>query len=137
VSEPARKPSSAAEPGSEELARRLAAIADAKQATDVVALDVRELVGYTDFLVICTARNERLAKAIHDDVYHAMKREALLPARAEGVREAQWILLDYLDCVLHILTPDLRDRYRLEQLWGEAERLDVNLATTRRDQSSS
>ena len=54
-----------------------------------------------------------------------MKREARLPARAEGVREAQWILLDYLDCVLHILTPELRDRYRLEQLWGEAGRLDL------------
>ena len=51
---------------SEELARRLAAIADEKKATELVALDVRELVSYTDYLVICTARNERQAKAIHD-----------------------------------------------------------------------
>ena len=125
MSEPAPAPSPGAESSSEALARRLAAIADAKQATDLAALDVGRLVGYTDYLVICTARNERLAKAIHDDVYHAMKREGRLPARAEGVREAQWILLDYLDCVLHILTPELRDRYRLEQLWGEAERLEL------------
>ncbi len=111
--------------GSEELARRIAAIADSKQGADLIALDVRALVSYTDFLVICTARNERQAKAIHDEVYHLLKRDGRLPARVEGEREAQWVLMDYLDCVLHVFTPDLRDRYRLEQLWGEAERLDL------------
>jgi ribosome-associated protein len=109
----------------EELARRLAAIADDKGARDLVALDVRPLVGYTDYLLIGTARNERQAKAIHDEIYHRMKREGWLPARVEGVREAEWILMDYLDCVVHLFTPELRDRYRLEVLWGEAERLDV------------
>jgi ribosome-associated protein len=110
---------------SQALARRLAEIADSKQATDLVALDMRGLVGYTDFLVICTARNERLAKAIHDEVHLALKREGLLPARAEGVSEAQWILLDYLDAVLHVFVPEMRDRYRLDQLWGEAPRLEL------------
>jgi ribosome-associated protein len=109
----------------EELARRLAAIADDKGARDLVALDVRPLVGYTDYLLIGTARNERQAKAIHDELYHRMKREGRLPARVEGEREAEWILMDYLDCVVHLFTPELRDRYRLEVLWGEAERLDV------------
>jgi ribosome-associated protein len=109
----------------EELARRIAAIADDKKAGELVALDMRPLVGYTDFLVICTARNERQAKAIHDEVYHQLKREARLPARVEGEQEAQWVLMDYLDCVLHVFTPELRERYRLEQLWGEAERLDL------------
>jgi ribosome-associated protein len=109
----------------EELCRRIAAVADEKKAGDIVALDVRELVGYTDYLLICTARNERQAKAIHDDVYHRLKREGLLPARVEGEREATWILMDYLDCVLHVFTPEQRDRYRLDVLWGEAERLDL------------
>jgi ribosome-associated protein len=108
-----------------ELARRLAAVADDKGARDLVALDVRPLVGYTDYLLIGTARNERQAKAIHDEIYHRMKREGWLPARVEGEREAEWILMDYLDCVVHLFTPELRDRYRLEVLWGEAERLDV------------
>ncbi len=67
---------------------------------------MRELVGYTDYLVIATARNERQAKAIHDDVHLRLKRDhGLLPARVEGEREAQWMLADYLDCVLHILVP--------------------------------
>ena len=115
---------------SDQLARRLAAIVDEKGGRELVALDVRPLVGYTDFLLICTARNERQAKAIHDEVYHRMKREGWLPARVEGEREAEWILLDYLDCVLHVFTPELRERYRLEVLWGEAERLDLAAAAT-------
>jgi ribosome-associated protein len=113
------------------LARRLAGIADDKKATDLVALDVRRLVSYTDYLVICTARNERQAKAIHDEVYHQLKRDGWLPARVEGEREAEWVLMDYLDAVLHIFTPELRERYRLEVLWGEAERLDLDLAGAR------
>jgi ribosome-associated protein len=115
----------------EALARRLAAIADEKKGTDLVALDVRALVSYTDYLVICTARNERQAKAIHDEVYHQLKRDGWLPARIEGEREGEWVLMDYLDAVLHIFTPELRERYRLEVLWGEAEQLDLDLAGAR------
>lgn len=111
--------------GSEELARRIAAIVDEKLGEEIVALDVHQLVGYTDFLVIATARNERLAKAIHDDVYQRLKDDGMLPARAEGVSEAQWILLDYLDVVLHVFVPEAREHYRLEQLWGEAPRLEL------------
>lgn len=111
-----------------ELARRIATIADRKQAEEIVALDVSELVGYTDVILICTARNERLAKAIHDEVYARLKHEdRLLPSRSEGIGENRWILLDYLDCVLHIFVPETRERYRLEQLWGEAPEIDVGL----------
>ena len=64
---------------------------------------MRELVGYTDYLLIATARNERQAKAIYDDVHLRLKKElSLLPTRTEGEREARWLLVDYLDCVLHV-----------------------------------
>jgi ribosome-associated protein len=116
---------------SEALARRIASIVDAKQGNDIVALDVRALVGYTDFMVISTARNERQAKAIHEEVYRRLKKEGLLPSRTEGEREARWVLLDYLDCVLHVFTPEERDRYRLEVLWGEAKPLDLQLPPSR------
>src|SRR5688572_6637186 len=111
----------AAERGdSEELVRRIAAIADDKLAQDLVALDVRELVGYTDFLLICTARNERLAKTIGDEIRERLKREdGLVATRVEGESEARWLLLDYLDCVVHVMVAEMRERYRLEQLWGE------------------
>lgn len=116
---------------SEALARRLAAIADAKQGTDIAVLDMRELVGYTDYLVLATARNERLAKAIADEARMQLKRDGLVPARAEGEREARWILLDYLDAVLHVFVPETRGLYRLEQLWGEAPRLELDLVRPR------
>jgi ribosome-associated protein len=118
---------------SEELVRRIATIADAKQAEDVVALDMRDLVGYTDFLVICTARNERQAKAIQEEVHQRLKKEeSLLPATVEGGEsDARWVLMDYLDCVLHVFVPELRERYRLEVLWGEAPRVELELQALR------
>jgi ribosome-associated protein len=112
---------------SESLARQLAAIADSKKAEDVVALDMRGLVTYTDFLVVCTARSERQAKAILDEVRLRVKREAgLLPGGVDGGGEAGWTILDYLDCVLHVFTPEARERYGLEDLWHEAPRLELD-----------
>jgi ribosome-associated protein len=111
---------------SEDLVRRIATIVDEKLGEEIVVLDMRELVSYTDFLVLATARNERLAKAIHDEVHARLKQEdGLLPNRVEGLAEASWVLLDYLDCVLHLFVPDARAHYRLEQLWGEAPRFEL------------
>ena len=113
---------------SAELTREIAAIVDDKKGEQIVAIDVRELVSYTDYLVIATARNERQAKAIADEVNLRLKRErSLLPARAEGEREARWVLLDYVDCVLHVQVPEMRERYRLERLWCEGPRLKLEL----------
>ncbi len=113
---------------SEQLARRLAAIADSKKAEDLIVLAMRELVAYTDFLVICTARNERQARAIVDEVRVQVKRDAgLLPGGVDGGDDAGWTILDYLDCVLHVFTPDARERYGLADLWRDAPRLELDL----------
>jgi ribosome-associated protein len=115
-------------PRSESLARRLAEFADSKKAEDIVVLDMRELVSYTDFLAICTARNERQAKAIVDEVRLQVKHEmGLLPSGMDGVGEAGWVVLDYLDCFLHVFTAEARDRYQLEDLWRDAPRLELDL----------
>ena len=112
---------------SEELARHLAAVADSKKAEDVVVLDMRKLVAYTDFLAICTARSERQARAIVDEVRVRVKREAgLLPGGVDGGGDAGWTILDYLDCVLHVFTPEARERYGLEDLWRDAPRLELD-----------
>jgi ribosome-associated protein len=103
------------------LAERIAEIASDRKAVDVRVLDLRDVVSYTDYFVVCSGNTERQTKAIHDAVYRTLKdEEGLLPRRAEGEREARWILLDYLDCVVHIFTPEAREYYRLESLWGEA-----------------
>ncbi len=103
------------------LADRIAEIASDRKALEIRVLDLRGIVSYTDFFVVCSGNTERQTKAIHDAVYQALKdEEGLLPRRSEGVRESRWILLDYLDCVLHVFTPAAREFYRLENLWGEA-----------------
>jgi ribosome-associated protein len=113
---------------SEQLARQLATIADAKKAEDVIVLDMRKLVAYTDFLVICTARNERQARAIVDEVRVGVKRDAgLLPGGVDAGGDAGWTIFDYLDCVLHVFTPEARERYGLEELWRDAPRLELDL----------
>jgi ribosome-associated protein len=109
---------------SAELAERIAAIASDKKAIDIRVIDLRGIVSYTDFFVIASGNTERQAKAIHDAIYEELKsgagEERLLPRRTEGAREARWILLDYWDVVVHIFTPEAREYYRLENLWGEA-----------------
>ena len=103
-----------------ELARAAAGFAEDRKAIDIVELDLRGAVGYTDYFVVCSGNTERQTKAIHDAVHLGLKQEhGLLPRRVEGVGEARWILMDYLDVVVHVFTPETRDFYRLEQLWGE------------------
>lgn len=110
----------------EMLARRLVELADAKAAEEIVVLDMRALVSYTDFLIICTARNERQARAIADEVKLRLKQDGgLLPGGSEVAEAAGWTVLDYLDCVLHVFTAEARERYQLEDLWREAPRLEV------------
>jgi ribosome-associated protein len=111
---------------SESLARAMAFFADSKNADEIVVLDMRGLASYTDFLAICTARNERQAKAIVDEVKLRLKNDhGMLPGGVDGEGGAGWIVLDYLDAVLHVFTADARLRYGLEDLWREAPRLDL------------
>lgn len=112
-----------------ELTRLIAGLAESKLAGEIVALDMRDLVSYTDSLVICTARNERQAAAIADEVHLRMKRDrSLLPVNPDRSGDVGWTVLDYLDCVLHIFTPETRERYDLEELWHEAPRIELDLA---------
>jgi ribosome-associated protein len=113
----------------EELASTIAEYAGEPKALDIVQLDLREIVGYTDYFIICTGRSDRQAKAIHDAILAGCKeRYGITPRRVEGLPQAQWILMDYLDVVVHVFTPETREFYRLEQLWGEAPSRDLSRA---------
>jgi ribosome-associated protein len=109
----------------EALMERIVSVASDRKAIDIRVLDVRGIVGYTDWFVICSGNTERQTKAIHDAVYESLKGAGVLPRRVEGAREARWVLMDYLDAVVHVFTPDAREFYRLEQLWGEAPSREV------------
>jgi ribosome-associated protein len=105
----------------ERLVADIARLAADKKAHDVVELDLRGVLGYTDYFLICTGNTGRQAKAIEDGILEGTKRaHGLSPRRVEGSAEGGWILIDYLDVVVHVFTPQARDFYRLEQLWGEA-----------------
>jgi ribosome-associated protein len=104
-----------------ELLGEIARLAADKKAIDVVELDLRGVLGYTDYFLVCSGNTSRQTKAIHDGILEGLKHEhATIPRRVEGASRADWILMDYLDVVVHIFTPEARDYYRLEQLWGEA-----------------
>jgi ribosome-associated protein len=113
-----------------EQARRIAALAQEKLAQDVVILDMRPVCSYTDFFVIATGQNPRQTAAIYGEVHSQMKHEdvRLLPQSVDGQREATWIVADYVDVVLHVFTPDARNYYRLEDLWGDVPSVEVATA---------
>jgi len=105
---------------SEELAAAIAAYADDKKAHSIVELDLRGVVDYTDYFVICSGASNRQVKSIHDGIQLGCKSEhALLPTRVEGLPGAQWVLMDYLDVIVHVFMPEVREYYDLERLWGE------------------
>jgi ribosome-associated protein len=108
----------------EEMAMAIAELAADRKAVDLVGLDLRGMIGYADYFLIASGRSDRQARAIHDAIHAGMKeRYGLLPRRVEGLGESRWILMDYLDVVVHLFIPETREYYRLEQLWGEAPAL--------------
>ncbi len=113
-----------------DLARRAADALDDKKAADVVLLDVGDLLQITGVFVIATGTSNRQVKGLADEVTEKIKdRFERRPARKEGVTEAQWVLLDYGDVIVHIFQPDTRAFYDLERLWGDAPRIAWEPAT--------
>jgi ribosome-associated protein len=103
-----------------EIARRAVTLAEDKQASNIVLLDLRRLNSVADYFVICTGGSERQLKAITEAIDEGLAREYDIQPRIEGTADTGWVLLDYGDVVVHIFSVELRDRYRLERLWSKA-----------------
>lgn len=113
------------------MALAAAAAAESKNGRDIVILDMRELVAYTDHMVVCTGQTPRQTKAVSDEVRSRLKNDRGLNARkVEGDREGEWILLDFIDIVVHVFTPQARDFYRLDRLWHDAPRQEYVAAAS-------
>jgi ribosome-associated protein len=104
---------------SPELTHRIAALAVEKLAADIVILDMSDVVTYTDYFLICSGRTARQTQAIASEIRESLKRDGVPARGVDGERQGDWILLDFLDVVVHVFTPDARAFYRLESLWGE------------------
>ena len=103
--------------------------AASKLAQDVVVIDVSDQLVITDCFVIASASNERQVGAIVDEVEQQMRLAGHKPARREGTREGRWVLLDYVDIVVHIQHSDERNFYALDRLWRDCPFIDVDLDT--------
>ena len=104
-----------------EFARTIANVLEEKKGEDIVLLDIQELADFADYFLICSGTSDRMLKALIDDVREQIKDKYSLSGRIEGTPRDGWILLDYGDVILHLFSPDRRNYYRLEELWGEGK----------------
>jgi ribosome-associated protein len=108
-----------------ELARIAAEAAADKLAADIIAYDVSEQLVITDVFLLCSAANDRQVQAIVDSIEEKMRQAGVRPVRREGERERRWVLLDYLDIVVHIQHAEERVYYALERLWKDCPRVPL------------
>jgi ribosome-associated protein len=108
-----------------ELVEIAAGAAADKLATDIIAYDVSEQLVITDAFLLCSASNDRQVKAIVDEIEEKLRRAGARPVRREGEREGRWVLLDYLDVVIHVQHAEERVFYALERLWKDCPRIPL------------
>lgn len=102
-----------------ELARATELAADRK-ATDMLVLDLRGISNATDFFFLACGTSDMHVRSIAEHVVEELKKEGVRPAHVEGLRTGRWVLLDYIDFVVHVFHPAAREFYQLERLWGDA-----------------
>jgi len=114
-----KKPEKKSAASAHELAVKVAKIAFEKKANNVVILDMRGLTSLTDFFIICTAEADAHTKAITDEIEMRMLPDEK-PWHIEGYQNQKWVLMDYVDFIVHVFTPETRDYYNIERLWADA-----------------
>lgn len=110
---------------SKDLAHRITGLIFNKKGYDVKLLDLRNLTSFTDYFVICSADSDTQVKAIADEVDKELRDDGIKYWHKEGYRALNWVLIDYVDVVVHIFKKDSRDFYKLERLWGDAPSEEV------------
>ncbi len=108
-----------------ELARSCSRIAGDNKAEDVVVLDVRNMSSFTDFFVIMSGRSTRHVQALAEGLENELRSKRIKTARAEGLQEGKWVLLDFGDVIVHVFYSEQRDFYDLEGLWHDAPRVEA------------
>jgi ribosome-associated protein len=112
---------------SQQLAERISRLVLEKKAYDVVILDMHEVAGFTDFFVVCSVDSDIQAKAVMEHLQDQLRlQDETRPWHVEGGSGSSWVLLDFVDVVVHIFRPEARDFYALEKLWGDAVRIEID-----------
>jgi len=107
-----------------QLAKTCKKLALDKKAEDLLILDLRGLSSVTDFFVICHGTSRRHVQAIAENIRIGLKKRKVTEAHIEGAPEGRWIVLDYIDAIVHVFDEEMRNTYRLEHLWGDAARIE-------------
>jgi ribosome-associated protein len=108
---------------SKHLALLCRTLADNKKAEDILVLDVRKISSVTDYFVIASGTSEPHLRAISDEITEGVAREAETRPRTDGSLAGGWLVMDYFDVIVHIMRAEVRERYDLESLWGDAPRV--------------
>jgi ribosome-associated protein len=103
--------------------------ADSRKALDIKVLDLSGITSFTDYFVICSGSNSRQIQAIADEVSQRLKKRGELPISLEGYEQAEWILMDYADFIVHIFSAKAREYYDLERLWRQAKEVEIPAET--------
>lgn len=96
-----------------------------KKAENIVVLEVKKIVNYTDYFLILSGNSARQNQAIFDSIIESLKKLKKRPFHVEGVEKGEWILIDYGSFIIHIFSPRARGYYDLESLWGDAKRMEI------------
>ena len=99
--------------------------AESKKAAQIRVLDLHEITSFTDYFVICNGANSRQIQAITDEVSLKLKGEGRAPLNVEGYNNAEWVLMDYGDFVVHVFSEKAREYYDLERLWRQARTVEI------------
>jgi len=113
-----------------ELIRVAATAASDKLATDIIAYDVSDQLVITDAFLLCSAANDRQVRSVVDEIEEKLAKAGAKPVRREGEREGRWVLLDYLDIVIHVQNAEERVFYALERLWKDCPQIGLPEAVT-------
>lgn len=108
-----------------EMALRIAEAAEERRAQELAILDMRGLMTICDYFVICSGRSRQHVDAIGEEIEDQMSAAGIEPRHVEGIPDSSWVILDYLDVVVHIFEPEAREFYNLEGLWHDAARIEV------------
>jgi ribosome-associated protein len=111
------------------VARRAVQFAADKKAVDIVLLDMRKVTDIADYFLICTGVVDAHVRAIVDNIDHELSQLGWEPRHVEGRTQNRWVLVDYVDIIVHVLQPDARGYFAIERLWGDAARVKVKGVT--------
>ena len=103
--------------------------AESKKALDIRVLDLRDVTSFADFFIICTGSNPKQSQAIAEEIALQLELRGEYPVSVEGFANAEWILADYGDCLIHIFSPKARAYYELERLWRHAKEVPIPQAS--------